>query len=193
MNVIAQLEFELAYYDPADQCFNHYVTTTLPPKWICLNLILIQLDRMQKWLTHTHTHTHIYIYMYIYTHECTCTHTRAHKKLTSKTTTTPNNKQTTNKNRFTWFSSRRSKPPLMQGTRTRVGWSRPTTSSTSVGRHPGFQLLRKSLVYYLAPLFLGECRRGQRIFGPVAHLRFVFSFNDCWLLFFFYGLSTLFE
>ena len=30
VNVIAQTEFELAYYDSAVQCFNHYITGTLP-------------------------------------------------------------------------------------------------------------------------------------------------------------------
>ena len=31
MNVIVQLEFELAYYDSAVHCFNHYTTRTPPP------------------------------------------------------------------------------------------------------------------------------------------------------------------
>ena len=30
MNVIARLEYELAYYDSADHIFNHYTTRTLP-------------------------------------------------------------------------------------------------------------------------------------------------------------------
>ena len=31
VNVIARLEYELAYYDPAVHCFNHYTTRTPPP------------------------------------------------------------------------------------------------------------------------------------------------------------------
>ena len=30
VNVIASLEFEIAYYDSAGQCFNHYTTRTPP-------------------------------------------------------------------------------------------------------------------------------------------------------------------
>ena len=32
MNMIARLEFELAYYDSAVHCFNHYTTSTPPPE-----------------------------------------------------------------------------------------------------------------------------------------------------------------
>ena len=32
LNVIAWLEFKLAYYDSADQCFNHYITRAPPAK-----------------------------------------------------------------------------------------------------------------------------------------------------------------
>ena len=30
VNVIARLEYELAYYDSANHCFNHYTTRTPP-------------------------------------------------------------------------------------------------------------------------------------------------------------------
>ena len=33
VNVIARLEYELAFYDSAVHCFNHYTTRT-PPKWV---------------------------------------------------------------------------------------------------------------------------------------------------------------
>ena len=33
VNVIAQLKFELADYDSAVQCFNHYTTSTPNPGW----------------------------------------------------------------------------------------------------------------------------------------------------------------
>ena len=38
MNVIARLEYELAYYDPAVHRFNHYITRTPPGLW---NLVSI--------------------------------------------------------------------------------------------------------------------------------------------------------
>ena len=37
VNVIAQLELELAYYDTAVQCFNHYTTRTPLPKSLTLS------------------------------------------------------------------------------------------------------------------------------------------------------------
>ena len=39
VNVIAQLEFELAYYDSAFQRFNHY-TTKIPPHSSCISYVV---------------------------------------------------------------------------------------------------------------------------------------------------------
>ena len=77
MNVIARLEYELAYYDFAVHHFNHYTTRTSPAifKWQFLYCfvnwtlntlifsfqIIIFFIILMHTCTHTHTHTHIYI------------------------------------------------------------------------------------------------------------------------------------
>ena len=69
VNVIAQLEFELTYYDFAVQCFNHYNTRTLPI--YTFNVTILKYIVNIYIYIHTHIYDNIscvcvYIYIYIY-------------------------------------------------------------------------------------------------------------------------------
>ena len=46
VNILAWLEFELAYYDPAVQRFNHYTTRMLPNdyKWVNFKILQSQIS-----------------------------------------------------------------------------------------------------------------------------------------------------
>ena len=63
MNVIARLEYELAYYDSAVHRFNHYTTGT-PPKE--------EMGKSMKPRSQILTCHIIYIYIYIYICVCVC-------------------------------------------------------------------------------------------------------------------------
>ena len=64
MNVIARLEYELAYYDSAIHRFNHYTTRT-PPSSTDRSVSFYQ--NSSVWLDIL---AYIYIYIYIYFHFC---------------------------------------------------------------------------------------------------------------------------
>ena len=48
MNIIARLEYELAYYDSIVNRFNHYTTRT-PPKYVWLNTVDCFFFKIFKW------------------------------------------------------------------------------------------------------------------------------------------------
>ena len=61
MNVIVRLEFELAYYDSAVHCFNHYTTRTLPhPR------IRSEFEPLSRYYIHFHTnYYHCFFLCYV--------------------------------------------------------------------------------------------------------------------------------
>ena len=71
VNVIARLEYELAYYDSAVHRFNHYTTRTPPREYIGFGLvgfygILNFVGFLMLNLLYKHISIYIYIYIYIW-------------------------------------------------------------------------------------------------------------------------------